>query len=115
MDNKWKFSEIPCIEESSFNRVLERFYNFGISGLVRENIQNSLDGKLQNAPDPVEVVIKTGTIKKQDIPGFDEIKDHIRYLKGGNIYTKDTVVHMQKKWMRNPFIIYLLRILTRKV
>lgn len=41
----WKFSVIPGIEESTFNKVLERFYDLGISGLVRENIQNSLDGK----------------------------------------------------------------------
>lgn len=48
IDNKnlWKFSLIPGIEESTFNKVLEKFYDHGISGLVRENIQNSLDGKL---------------------------------------------------------------------
>ena len=47
MGDRWQFSVIPCIEESTFNKILERFYNFGISGLVRENIQNSLDGKLK--------------------------------------------------------------------
>ena len=44
--NLWKFSSIPGIEESTFNKVLEKFYDLGISGLVRENGQNSLDGKL---------------------------------------------------------------------
>lgn len=102
MNNKWKFSESQRIEESSFNKVLERFYDFGISGLVRENIQNSLDGKLQDAPGPVEIVIKTGTIERQNIPGFDEIKDRIRCLGGGNSYTRETVVHMQRKMDEDP-------------
>lgn len=70
MSDLWKFSAIPCIEESTFNKVLERFYNLGISGLVRENIQNSLDGKLQESDDPVIVTIKTGTIQQEHIPGI---------------------------------------------
>ena len=37
--NLWKFSSIPGIEESTFNKVLEKFYDLGISGLVRENVQ----------------------------------------------------------------------------
>lgn len=28
--NLWKFSIIPGIEESTFNKVLEKFYNYGI-------------------------------------------------------------------------------------
>lgn len=97
MSNYWRFSSIPCIEESTFNKVLERFYNLGISGLVRENIQNSLDGKLQENPDPVVVNIKTGIIKSYDIPGLDEIKGRIESLKGQNSYTKETIYHMQSK------------------
>ena len=38
--------EIVSIEEALFNNTLERFYDLGISGLVRENIQNSLVEKL---------------------------------------------------------------------
>lgn len=97
MSNYWRFSSIPCIEESTFNKVLERFYNLGISGLVRENIQNSLDGKLQENPNPVVVNIKTGIIKSHDIPGIDEIKGRISSLKGQNSYTKETIHHMQSK------------------
>ncbi|MGG4468466.1 hypothetical protein ABER68_10590 [Paenibacillus alvei] len=40
----WQFSPIPNIEESNFNKILERFYNMKVKGLVRENIQNSMDG-----------------------------------------------------------------------
>lgn len=63
-NNLWKFSIIPGIEESTFNKVLEKFYNYGISGLVRENIQNSLDGKLQETNEPVIIKIETGKIRK---------------------------------------------------
>ena len=53
----WQFREIKAIEEPVFNNTLEKFYNLGIDGLVRENIQNSLDGKLSGLDEPVEVRI----------------------------------------------------------
>lgn len=73
----WEFRKITAIEEPVFNNVLERFYNLGLDGLVRENIQNSLDGKLQESNLPVEVKIKTGNIPVSEIPGIEEIKKHI--------------------------------------
>ena len=97
MGDRWQFSVIPCIEESTFNKILERFYNFGISGLVRENIQNSLDGKLKGCNEPVIVTIKTGSVNKNNIPGLDEIKERIKSLKGQNNYTKETIEHMKNK------------------
>ncbi len=106
MGNKWQFSVIPCLEESTFNKILERFYNFGISGLVRENIQNSLDGKLPGSNEPVIVTIKTGSVNKNDIPGLDEIKERIKSLKGQNNYTKETIEHMKKK-MDDEIINYI--------
>lgn len=93
----WKFSVIPGIEESTFNKVLERFYDLGISGLVRENIQNSLDGKIPGETKPVIVTIKTGKVRKNDIPGLDNIKERIECLVGHNSYTKETIEHMQNK------------------
>ena len=59
----WKFSPIPNIEESNFNKILERFYGLGVQGLTKENIQNSLDGRLINSTEPVIVKIKIGTIE----------------------------------------------------
>ncbi|MFR2797292.1 hypothetical protein [Romboutsia timonensis] len=106
MSNLWKFSSIPCIEESTFNKILERFYNFGISGLVRENIQNSLDGKIPGETKPVVVTIKTGTIKKENIPGLEEIKNRINCLEGRNSYTKETIQHMKNK-MNDEIINYI--------
>jgi hypothetical protein len=93
----WKFSRIPGIEESTFNKVLEKFYDLGISGLTRENIQNSLDGKIPGDTKPVIVTIKTGKVRKHDIPGLDEIKDRVLYLQGRNNYTKETIDHMKSK------------------
>lgn len=83
----WSFRKIAAIEEPVFNNTLERFYNLGIDGLVRENIQNSLDGKLQESDEPVKVIIKTGNLTPEQIPGIDEVYEHIRSLKGGNSYT----------------------------
>lgn len=93
----WKFSSIPAIEEATFNEVLEKFYDYGISGLVRENIQNSLDGKLSGENAPVIVTIKTGTVHRECLPGIEEIKGRIASLKGRNSYTRETIAHMQSK------------------
>ena len=106
MGERWQFSAIPCIEESTFNKILERFYNFGVSGLVRENIQNSLDGKIPGTTEPVIVTIKTGSINKNDIPGLDEIKERIKCLQGRNNYTKETIEHMKNK-MNDEIVNYI--------
>lgn len=94
----WVFSKIPNIEESSFNKVLEKFYNLGIAGLTRENIQNSLDAKIN---DPVMITIKTGKINKVLIPGIDELKDRISCLQGCNSYTNETIEHIRNKMNEN--------------
>ena len=95
--DKWKFSPINNIEEANFNQTLERFYTMGVNGLVRENIQNSLDGHLPKSDKPVLVKIETGTIQTNDIPGINEVKERIRHLAGHNHYTKETIQHMQSK------------------
>lgn len=93
----WKFATQNRIEELSFNGVLERFHGYGINGLIRENIQNSLDGKLPGCNLPVEVHIEKGVMNPQDIPGIEEVKERIKVLKSGNKYANDTVHHMQTK------------------
>lgn len=95
-ENMWLFRKIVAIEEALFNNTLERFYDLGISGLVRENIQNSLDGKLQESDKPVKVLIKTGNMDATTIPGINEIKEHIKSLKGENSYTRETIQHMKE-------------------
>lgn len=106
MEQKWSFRKITSIEEPVFNHVLEKFYDLGVDGLVRENIQNSLDGKLENSELPVIVTIETGKVKPQEIPGIEEIYEHIKSLKGENEYTKETIAHMQScmKMTEVPYI-----------
>lgn len=102
----WSFRKIVAIEEPVFNNTLERFYNLGIDGLVRENIQNSLDGKLPGSNQPVVVKIAIGTMQESDIPGISEIKNHIDSLKGENAYTCETIAHMKKQMQKTvvPYI-----------
>lgn len=97
INNKWAFSEIPSIEEANFDKVLERFFKMGINGLVRENIQNSLDGKLNSIKGPVKVRIETGDLERSRVPGIEEITAHINSLVGRNGYTKEAITYMQKK------------------
>ncbi|MGL5415784.1 MAG: hypothetical protein ACRDAU_09010 [Clostridium sp.] len=92
---RWQFAPLVNIEEANFNGALERFYKLGVSGLVRENIQNSLDGRLGEEGAAI-VNINIGTIEKGNIPGMWEIEDRIKSLKGYNQYTKETIEHMQK-------------------
>lgn len=93
----WKFAAQNRIEELSFNAVLERFHGYGINGLIRENIQNSLDGKLPDIDLPVEVIIEKAKIESSLIPGIEEIKARIKVLKSANTYANDTINHMQSR------------------
>lgn len=99
--NKWQFSPIPNIEESNFNKTLERFLGMGINGLVRENLQNSLDGRLFESNEPVIVKIKTGTIPTRDIPGIKEVQGRVKVLEGRNEYTREAIEHMHSKLNQN--------------
>ncbi len=98
--NQWKFTSIENIEESHFDRTLERFFSMGVMGLVRENIQNSLDGYLYDDK-PVIVKIKTGDMKATDVPGIKNLKERINTLEGRNHYTKETIKHMNEKIKQN--------------
>lgn len=92
--DKWKFKEIDTIEEQGFNAMLESFVVHGINGLVRENVQNSLDARCTDNIDPIEIDINIGDIAVDNIPGVEELFGHIRSLKGGNSYSKETISHM---------------------
>ncbi|MCU4885147.1 hypothetical protein [Bacillus thuringiensis] len=94
--NDIQFSKISNIEECNFHPVLQRFYGMGVRGLVRENIQNARDGKLKGSAEPVIVDIQTGVIDKSDIPGIQEIEEHVLNLVGQNEYTQEIIEHMKK-------------------
>ncbi len=92
----WKFGLISQIEEQKFDTLLEKFVSYGVNGLVRENIQNSLDAKLEIIQGPVIVKIKIGMMNKIDIPGLENIVERINCLTGGNDYTRGTIKHMKQ-------------------
>jgi hypothetical protein len=92
---KWYFSNTSHIENYVFDNLLEKFYTHGIQGLVRENIQNSLDARL-NDNIPVEIKIDIGTISLDNIPGLDQLIPRINSLRAGNSYTERTISYMNK-------------------
>lgn len=89
----WHFSKTSHIENYVFDNLLDKFYTHGIQGLIRENIQNSLDARL-NDVNPVEIKIQIGNISLEDIPGLQQLKSRISSLKAGNDYTKKTISYM---------------------
>jgi len=89
----WKFHKTDMLQDFRFDPILRRFYEYGIVGLVRENIQNSLDARFSNG-DPCIVRIQTGTLSTKDIPGAHEIFDHVKALQPANEYSKEAVEHM---------------------
>lgn len=104
---KWKFDQLTNLQNYAFDEVLERFFKFGIEGLIRENIQNSLDAHQEN-DQPVRIAIRLGELKRSDIPGLDELEEHIQSLKGYNDYTRNTIQHMKdilsKKALSIPYL-----------
>lgn len=105
-DKKWLFPEIDIVSEFKFDKNLEKFYESGIEGLVRENIQNSIDHPV-NSGEKVTVKINIGKINKSRIPGFFELKDHIFALEGRNKYDIDTVNYMKKILESEQYVDYI--------
>ena len=64
-----------------------------------ENIQNSLDAKLQESELPVEVTISVGEMDAADIC-VDGINKILLHLEGQNTYTRETIDHMQSEMTR---------------
>ena len=96
LTNKFYFAPITNTETQTFDNSLEDFHSAGISGTIRENLQNSIDAKLPENDHPVKVSITMTSIKKERIPGIEEIEAHVSSLEGGNSYTKETIEHMQE-------------------
>jgi len=92
----WKFEKTNFVKERIFNPLLRRFFEYGVSGLVRENIQNSLDAKLDKYEGPIYVKISLGEINTSEVPGKDEIEKRILSLKGSNPFVKEAIEEMIK-------------------
>lgn len=91
----WKFQKTNLISNNLFDPLLKRFLGYKASGLVRENIQNSLDAQLDKNK-PVIVSIKTDVMPSSQVPGYDEIRKHINSLVGHSTYTKETIKFMRE-------------------
>lgn len=91
---KWYFNSVNICSNYKFNQSMEDFNKYGIAGVIRENIQNSTDAKLDKNH-PVQIDIKLETIETNNIPGIDCLKKRISSLKGQNTYTNNTISHMQ--------------------
>lgn len=95
LTSKWKFQEQQSFEEVMFNSSLEKFYNFKVEGIVRENLQNSLDARNKENDNPVLIKINLGEIETEKLPGISEITERIPSLKGANEYTNETIESMK--------------------
>lgn len=97
------FSKVDHAEIFTFDPSLERFRQQMIAdgddaeGTIREIIQNSLDAKNHDIKEPVKISLTVTEVNKEDIPGIDDVFEHIQSLKPGNNYTTETVTHMKSK------------------
>lgn len=95
-NNNFQFAKIEYIENTTFDGSLDSFYEKGIEGAIRENIQNSIDAKLETK-EKVKVKIVLGKVGKPDLPGIDEVFQHIDSMEGKNEYTVEKINYMQSK------------------
>lgn len=96
--NDFQFRNIHDIEEATFDKSLNTFYENGIEGTIKENIQNSLDARLyDDFKEPVKLLINLEKVNKSQLPGIDTVFKHINTLKGRSDYTKETIEYMKSK------------------
>lgn len=93
----FQFSKISNIEVATFDPSLKKFYEQGIEGTIKEDIQNALDARLTDSQEPVKLKITLGKISKQDLPGIEEVFLHINSLEGASFYTSETIDYMKKQ------------------
>lgn len=81
MNIEWKFAEHTELNDivGFKDNDIEKFGVNPAKSIVREAIQNSCDAlDIDNGETQVEVVIKTGVVKKSELPNFNEIEAHIK-------------------------------------
>ena len=81
--NDFQFAKIEYIENTTFDGSLDSFYEKGIEGTIRENIQNSIDAKLETE-NKVKVRIVLGKVERSELPGINEVFQHIDSMEGKN-------------------------------
>lgn len=82
LDYKWIFEEhfsLTSVAEGFNNNDIERFNRDPLKSIVREAIQNSSDAlDSNNGQRQVVIKIKRGSIRKDLLPGFSDIQNHIK-------------------------------------
>lgn len=111
--NDFQFAKIEYIENTTFDGSLDSFYEKGIEGTIRENIQNSIDAKLENE-ETVKVKIVLGKVGKSDLPGIDEVFEHIGSMEGKNEYTVEKINYMESKVEENSINVLTIEDLNTK-
>lgn len=94
--SSFQFSEIPNIEVATFDNSLSDFYANGIEGTIKEDIQNALDARLDKDL-TVKLKISLEYVKKEELPGIDDVFERINALQGSNTYTVATVDYMKEQ------------------
>jgi hypothetical protein len=90
----WHFNNTDICSNFKFNQSMTEFDKYGIAGVIRENIQNSCDARLNNI-DPVKINIELERIDTKELPGINCLKKRIKVLEGKNQYSKETIANMQ--------------------
>lgn len=93
MKNRWMFPHGKDLTPRGVNDpAINSFLDNVIDSLTREVIQNSLDAKIKENNNPVEVTFDEGVIKTEEIPGIEDIRDALPkaihfWEKKGNVGT----------------------------
>lgn len=76
MKNRWIFPHGKDLTPRGVNDpAINSFLDNVIDSLTREVIQNSLDAKIKENDNPVEVTFDEGVIKTDKIPGIEDIRN----------------------------------------
>ncbi len=94
--SKWFFSEIDSCTDFKFNQSMTNFNNYGVGGLIRENLQNSLDARLYEEK-PTIIKINLLEYEVEELLGIMDIKKRILSLEGKSVYTKEIIANMKLK------------------
>lgn len=81
MSLKWEFAEHTELNDivGFKDNDIEKFGVNPAKSIVREAIQNSCDAlDIENEQTQVKVVIRTGSVKKHELPNFSDLEEHIK-------------------------------------
>ncbi len=91
----WHFPRKERCSNYAPDELLQTFNEYKLSGLVRENIQNSLDARHPDCS-CVKVCISTGSIATDALPHIHELQSHIAVLQGKNEQITKKIAVMQQ-------------------